>query len=189
MDGDEGELLSGREAAAELSATTGIGLRQARAALAAGLGGAPRAEGRTRLYRERDVTALADRPLLDVAAESDCWRGLLVLRRTVPLGADWAERVGCLATGWDLSIYARIRIRLALADPGDTRPVLALGAVGGFVHTVAAVQDVTGRGRERWSTVLQLDEPPASSTWLAGTRLSSRRTVPWEWHEHRVRAA
>lgn len=176
------ELLSSRVAAEVLASLSGIGLRQARAVLGAGLAGSPLVERGSHLFDAEAIERLVRRPVLDLVDLRGLCSGLLVLRRPVPQTLPWRDRADALSSGWDIAAISLVPVHAALAQ-GD---VLVVGTVGSFVGTVATLADARTRWRERGSANLVLDAAPASCTWLSGVRIPSGRGRRWSWHDVEV---
>lgn len=136
--------ISAREAASML-ATLGLGRGQARRVLDAGLAGRPTRAAGASLYDADNVSALLERRLLTAGDLDPACQEEMFLARVSPRaahgerppgwrGADLtappAEQRAAIRSGWRLSPYARLRIRLRVERDGFM-PLVA--TVCGFV--------------------------------------------------------
>lgn len=153
----------------------GIGERQARQVLAAGLAGAPQRTAGAVLYEGEAVGGLALTPYVDdVDAEKACPWGLFVARRVVDVALPEDERRAVLAEDWTLSTWSAIRVRVLVQDRGHV-PLVA--TVGGFVTTGAEITAAHRTSPEAYR--LTLREPTAWFEVFRGRRFPSGPGRPW----------
>ena len=166
------QLLTQR-AATERLRSLGIGPRQARQVLDAGLAGEPLRTSTALLFDSERVEDLMRRPVLSWAEVDEvCPSGLLVARRS-------ADQ---LQDAWTLPLYARLEIsRVAQAD--GQLPMVA--TTGGFVTDGAGIVDTHGEGtaRGRRDTCrLDLVEPTSWFRSFHERRLPTGPGRPWRFH-------
>lgn len=176
-----GVKMSGREAA-RLLACAGVGERQARQVLAAGLAGAPHRVTGALLYDEALMRELVSSPYVDVAdADTACPWGLFVARRLVDVSRPVDERLASLADGWGLSTWTALRIRVLVEDRGHV-PLVA--TVGGFVTTGAEITGVHRAGPDEYHLTLRV--PGAWFEVFRGRRFPTGPGRPWVLRGGRV---
>lgn len=171
--------MSGREAA-RLLACAGVGERQARQVLAAGLAGTPQRVSGALLYDDALVNQLVHSPYVD-EAETACPWGLFVARRLVDVARPEDQRLASLASGWGLSTWTALRIRVLVADHGHL-PLVA--TVGGFVTTGAEITGVHRAGPDEYHLTLR-----AADGWFEvfrGRRYPTGPGRPWVLQGGRV---
>lgn len=172
---DGAGLISGREAA-EILGALGLSREQARRVLHTGVAGPGQRLRGSLLYDAAAVCRLLERPALAAAnLDEVCRREMFVARvRRADVLASWEERLAAVRTGWHLSPYARLRIKLRVERDGFL-PFLA--TVCGFVvlgaDLVAALRAPDDR------TVLDLRQPGAWFTPLQHTRFVTGPGGPW----------
>lgn len=166
------ELLSQR-AATERLRSLGIGPRQARQVLEAGLAGAPTRTSAALLFHAEHVEALVRRPVASWAeVDAACPDGLLVARRSVEH----------LSDGWTLSTWARMQL-VRLVRTNGQAPLVA--TTGGFVTGGAGIVAIHGEGRVRGprdTCRLDLVEPAAWFEAFRDRRLPTGPGRPWWLH-------
>jgi hypothetical protein len=166
------QLLTQR-AATERLRSLGIGPRQARQVLDAGLAGDPLRTSAALLFESERVESLVRRPVLPWAEVDEvCPSGLFVARRS----AD------DLRDGWTLPLHARIAVVLVAQADGQL-PMVA--TTGGFVTGGAGIVDTHGEGtaRGRRDTCrLDLVEPASWFESFHERRLPTGPGRPWWLH-------
>ncbi|HEU4810537.1 MAG TPA: hypothetical protein VFT00_00210 [Nocardioides sp.] len=171
--------MSGREAV-RLLAGAGVGERQARQVLAAGLAGVPQRVTGALLYDDALVGKLVRAPYVD-EAETACPWGLFVARRHVDVGRPEDQRLASLASGWGLSTWTALRIRVLVAEHGHV-PMVA--TVGGFVTTGAEIIGVQRAGPDEYHLTLQ--GPDGWFEVFRGRRFPTGPGRPWVLRGGRV---
>ena len=157
------ELISGRQAADRL-AWAGLGERQARAVIAAGLAGPVVRAGGAFLHDAERVQVLLDAPVVpDHVTATLCPRGLFVAR-----GRDLD------GDGWRFSPFTGVFVRDRIEVDGSLR---AVTTVGSFVTGCAEVVDV-----HREDGGYHLTARAATGSWTdayVGARVLTGPGRPW----------
>jgi hypothetical protein len=157
------EPISGRKAA-DLLAWAGLGERQARAVLAAGLAGDPVRAGGQLLYDAERIRALTEASVVSSdALAAACPDGLFVSR-----GRDLD------GVTWGFSPWTAVWVRHRVVTAGC---LAAVNTVGSFVVSCAEIVDV-----RRGPTGYHLTTRAARGAWswtFAGARLITGPGRPW----------
>lgn len=179
--------ISAREAATIL-AVLGLGREQARRVLGAGVAGPGTLAGGVRLYDAAAVHRLLERPILTAVDLDPACREEMFVARVSPKVA--AGGMAAIRSGWRLSPYARLRIRLRIERDGFM-PLVA--TVCGFVvlgaNMVAARPDQADRPTAHLSdgrSVIDLDPPGRWFEPMREARFVTGPGSPWTlWSETR----
>lgn len=172
--------VSAREAS-EILAAAGLSRQQARRVLAAGLAGPGLKTRSATLYDEASVRDLLSRPCLGAIDLDPACREEMFVARVSPAAAAGGQEA--VRSGWRLSPYARLRIRVRV-DRDGFMPFVA--TVCGFVVLGANLVDARPDQRpdveanstdER--TVLDVEPPGAWFDTFRASRFVTGPGSPW----------
>lgn len=172
---DGAAMVSAREAA-EILRPLGLSREQGRRVLHTGVAGPGQRLRGSLLYEKAAVCRLLDRPALAAAnLDEACRREMFVGRvRRADVAAPWEAQLASVRTGWHLSPYARLRIKLRVERDGFL-PFVA--TVCGFVVLGADLVAACRTPDDR--TVLDLRPPGAWFAPLQHTRFVTGPGGPW----------
>lgn len=172
---DGARLVSAREAA-EILSILGLSREQSRRVLHTGVAGPGQRLRGSLLYQEAAVRRLLKRPALAAAnLDEACRQEMFVGRVTrADVTAVWEDRIAAVRTGWHLSPYARLRIKVR-AERDGFLPFIA--TVCGFV--VLGADLVAARRTPDDKTVLDLRPPGGWFAPLRHTRFVTGPGGPW----------
>jgi hypothetical protein len=166
--------VTARQAAARLEAA-GIGGRQARRVLSAGLAGVPVVTPGAVLYDLALVEALRLRPQIDEEhVDTACPWGLFIARREIQVGAPTAEQLAALSPGWAFSPWTSVWLRSRIERHGH---VPAVATVGGFVTIGAEIVETRGDGAGAYALIVR--GPGSWFDAFRGHRLPTGPGRPW----------